>query len=300
MDNIIDENQTEEIEANKKITKKITEKMITFMICTVAFFLMQVSDKGSFYNDHSARNISALISTIMYVSLAISILSAIVFIGCVSSKTISEFINKQEYKLKKVIFNILDWGLILPICATLASFCFTFLFSFAMVDGTSMMPTVADNERVFVSYLDKIDRFDVIVANITAEDSDLSGFSKPQLQRYPQYYIKRVIGVPGDTLTWKKGVLTINGEVVNEYYFDQDTIDAHLNQYSPEFHGTFKYKENGELKLSTVIPEGYYFVMGDNRGNSTDSRIIGLVKKENIEGVVKFRMGTFFYKGVIK
>ena len=90
-----------------------------------------------------------------------------------------------------------------------------------------------------------------------------------------KYLIKRVIGLPGDTISIRDNTLYINGEVYIENYLDEGL-------------------EYDDFELSslgyTTIPEDMYFVMGDNREDSLDSREIGLIKKEEIIGKVSFRI----------
>lgn len=90
-----------------------------------------------------------------------------------------------------------------------------------------------------------------------------------------KYLIKRVIGLPGDTISIRDNTLYINGEVYIENYLDEGL-------------------EYDDFELSslgyTTIPEDMYFVMGDNREDSLDSREIGLIKKDDIIGKVSFRI----------
>ena len=96
--------------------------------------------------------------------------------------------------------------------------------------------------------------------------------------------VKRVIGLPGENVSYKNGKLYINNEEVIDN-FSSITHDFELSQL-----GFY------------IIPEGYYFVMGDNRGNSLDSRDfrVGLIKKENIVGNTIFRLFPFNKIGTIK
>lgn len=93
-----------------------------------------------------------------------------------------------------------------------------------------------------------------------------------------KYMIKRIIGLPGDSIEYKDNKLYINGEVTKEY-FETEGI---TNDFSLS-----------ELEYD-VIPDDYYFVMGDNRENSLDSRYYGLIKKDQILGKVQFRLWPIF------
>jgi signal peptidase I len=136
-----------------------------------------------------------------------------------------------------------------------------------VVEGTSMLPTLHEGERLVVNKLiyykiksfswGHLERGDVVVFWYP-KDPDKS-------------YVKRIIGLPGDTVEIKNGVVYVNGEVMNELY-----LDANYNQAS------------GNLERKKV-EDHYYFVMGDNRDNSSDSRLWGLVPEKYIYGKVFFR-----------
>lgn len=93
-----------------------------------------------------------------------------------------------------------------------------------------------------------------------------------------KYMIKRIVGLPGDYVEYKDNKLYINGEVTKEY-FDTEGTTADFSLSELEYN---------------VIPDGYYFVMGDNRENSLDSRYYGLVKRDQIVGKVQFRLWPIF------
>ena len=90
-----------------------------------------------------------------------------------------------------------------------------------------------------------------------------------------KYLIKRVIGLPGDSISIKNNKIYINGELYVEDYLEEDLV------YDDFELSSLGYEE---------IPEGMYFVLGDNRENSLDSREIGLVKEEDIIGKVSLRI----------
>lgn len=129
----------------------------------------------------------------------------------------------------------------------------TFLITPIRVEGSSMYNTLKDGEVLLLKKYDKsYHRFDVIVFN----------YNNDRL-------IKRIIGVPGDHIKYKNNKLYVNDVYVKESFLknNQKTYDFDLKDLG--------YDE---------IPKGFYFVLGDNRTNSTDSRFIGLVSEEEISG----------------
>lgn len=136
----------------------------------------------------------------------------------------------------------------------------TFLITPVMVNGSSMYPYLKDKEILILNKTNKdYKRFDVVVAE--AANTKI---------------IKRIIGLPGENIEYKNCKLYINGEEQADYVNECITNDFSLE----------------ELYGYVVIPEDYYFVMGDNRNKSSDSRDyrIGLIKKDQIQGKVIFRL----------
>ena len=130
------------------------------------------------------------------------------------------------------------------------------------VEGTSMLPRLHDGERIFVNKLiyyhwPKLERGDIVVFWFP-DDPDKS-------------YIKRIIGLPGELVEVREGRIRINGQELNEPYLDPQLNLSRMNQ------------------PPTVVKPHYYFVMGDNRDHSSDSRYWGLVPEKYIYGKALFR-----------
>ncbi|MDW0115010.1 signal peptidase I [Sporosarcina saromensis] len=147
-----------------------------------------------------------------------------------------------------------------------------FLFAPVLVSGQSMEPTFESENRVVISKIHKLDHFDLIVFHAPGSKED---------------YIKRVIGLPGDTVEMKDDKLFINGKEYEETYVQANKERIFENQ---------KLTEDFEV----TVPEGQLFVLGDNRRNSTDSRTIGCIDESAVVGKVGFRFYPFNSIGIPK
>ena len=142
----------------------------------------------------------------------------------------------------------------------------TFVVTPAIVDGESMNYTLEDGQLVlinkFIYNYKSINRYDIVVVNN---------------KKYNDKIIKRVIGLPGEKIEYKDDILYINDEVYdNKYNFDSNT------------------------DFVTKLGENEYFVMGDNRKKSADSRVFGNFKREDIVGKVSVRLFPFNKFGKIE
>lgn len=142
-------------------------------------------------------------------------------------------------------------------------FLMIYVVSITQVVGSSMKSTLIDGDVLILSKANyrffDIKRGDII--SLDYEDT--------------KYLIKRVIGLPGDTIEIKDNILYINGKMHEEEYLDED-----LN------YPDFSLKDLGY----DTIPEDMYLVLGDNREDSLDSREIGLISKDNINGKIVLRI----------
>ncbi len=174
-----------------------------------------------------------------------------------------------------------------------------FLWQPVKVDGHSMDPTLADGERLIVLDHTKINRFDIVVAKKT-EDGQTKEI------------VKRVIGMPGDTITYNDDTLYINGKEVDEKYldeykqaFDDDQLQDiyaynSLFQELAEKADAFTTDSDGNTEFTVKVPKGEYYLMGDDRIVSKDSREVGTFPKSSIVGEVKFRFWPLSKIGFIE
>lgn len=136
-----------------------------------------------------------------------------------------------------------------------------FIITPIKVVGPSMEETLLDGDIMILNKLayrtKKINRFDIVVVDYMGE-----------------LIIKRVVGLPGETLEYKDGTLYIDGD-----------------SYEEPFLSEFTYTE--DFVLDERIPNNYYFVIGDNRYDSKDSRVIGLINAKNIQGKASYVLYPF-------
>jgi signal peptidase I len=171
-----------------------------------------------------------------------------------------EAARKHLWQESRLLFRDLIFALML------LALVMVFIVQPVKVEGTSMLPYLHDGERIFVNklvYYDdyrwapKIYRGDIVVFWYPDDPS--------------KSYIKRVIGLPGDTVEMHDGRVNVNGRDLEETY-----LDPQLNM-------------SRQNRGPTPVKQGYYFVMGDNRDNSSDSRSWGLVPKKYIYGKALLR-----------
>lgn len=162
--------------------------------------------------------------------------------------------SKKHREKKERSKNIWGWVIAIGIAVAVAFLVRAFLFEIILVDGPSMQPTLHTDERLAVEKVSRYaglpERGDIIIVH------------------YPdgtnRNYVKRAIGLPGDTVEIKDSIVYINGEALSEDYINKEEPYADM--------------------AAVTVPEDSVFVMGDNRANSMDSRMVGPIKHEWIVG----------------
>ncbi|BFM07619.1 signal peptidase I [Halioxenophilus aromaticivorans] len=168
----------------------------------------------------------------------------------------------------------------------------SFLYEPFQIPSESMVPTLEVGDFILVNKYTYGIRLPVIRTKVfdvsEPKRGDVMVFFPPHKK---QYYIKRVIGLPGDTIMLDNNVLFVNGEKQPQQLLEQVAdglllYDVMTETLDGEPHDMRKLTRRGmgDGPQTWKVPEGHYFMMGDNRDNSSDSRVWGFVPEENIVG----------------
>ena len=173
-------------------------------------------------------------------------------------EVINEVDKEKDNKFIKFIKELIPYVIILVVVVLIR----TYLFTPIVVSGPSMQPTLNGGELMILNKLnDDYERFDVVVVDIGNED-----------------IIKRIIAMPGETISCESGIVYVNGRRQDEEYSQGITFNF------------------DKIKLG----DDEYFVMGDNREDSKDSRHLGPISKDNIKGSTKLVLFPFTKIGNIE
>lgn len=162
---------------------------------------------------------------------------------------------------RSTLATTINWARDLLISVVIAVVVILFVYQPVKVEGTSMMPALVDQERIFIN------KFVYKLGTSSVERGDMVVFWYPGDPT--KSYIKRVIGTPGDVVEVNDGVVVVNGQKLNETYVPDEYRDH--NSYA-----------------ATRIPDDEYFVLGDHRSSSNDSRTWGMVPRRYIYGKAVF------------
>lgn len=189
--------------------------------------------------------------------------------NCVdNTQILTENLENKESSGKIII----SWIIPIAVAAAIALLVRIFIGGATTVQGESMFPTLNNGDIVIVnkmpSYSSSFNRTDIVILDAPEEKDRL--------------YIKRIIGMPGETIEISDGKILVDGKWLREYYLNEPKT------------GIYVYSK-------WILKDDEYFVLGDNRipGKSNDSRIFGPIKANSIHGVAVFRIWPFTNAGVL-
>jgi signal peptidase I len=182
-------------------------------------------------------------------------------------------INGAENAARPALISAIAWFRDLMLSVLIAVLVILFLYRPVKVEGTSMMPTLLDQERLFINQFS----YKFGLGDIKQGDTVVFWYPEDPTKSY----IKRVIGLPGDTVEVRDGWVVVNGKKLEENYVP------------PEYRDDRPYP-------ATVVPVNDYFVLGDHRISSNDSRAWGFVPKNFIYGKAVFVFWPLDHVGSVR
>lgn len=175
----------------------------------------------------------------------------------------------KKYDPDSPLSSLLSWVETVILAVFVIILVFTFVLKIVVVVGRSMENTLFENDKLIISHM-----------FYTPSEGDIVVVDAQSME---EIIIKRVIGVPEDIveINYDNSMIKVNGKEINESYIKESMTDT----------GSFdkKFYDEKTKTYTYRVPEGYVFVMGDNRNHSTDSRAIGLIPQDEIVGRVIYR-----------
>jgi signal peptidase I len=186
------------------------------------------------------------------------------------SQARADLADEPPARTDSVFRSTLSWARDLAFSSLIAIVLIVFLYQPVRVEGPSMEPALADQERIFIN------KFTYKLGLGAIARGDTVVFIYPREPR--KSYIKRVIGLPGDRIRIVSGQVFVNGRALEEDYVAPENRDT----------ASWPPAATGDVPDEREVPAGQYFVLGDHRNSSSDSRAWGMVPRDNIFGKAVF------------
>ena len=186
--------------------------------------------------------------------------------------------EKKPHTLRSFINDVCDIAETLFIFLLVFYLAKAFIFDQAVVDGTSMVPTLEGGQKLIYSKIYTPEDNDIVIVDTSDEHGENLGL-----------IVKRVVATGGQTVDIRDGIVYVDGEQLDEQVYEEGstlTASHYVNTLTPP---------RDVHQYPVTVPEGYVFVMGDNRGISEDSRgaRVGFVPDEKVIGKVVLRYSPF-------
>lgn len=178
--------------------------------------------------------------------------------------------EKEKFSFKALLKELIVYAIIIVLCITVVP---KYVMQRSVVKGDSMETTLQENDSLFVQkvtrYFTNPDRYDIIVLH-----PDDTQIDSPDEDPKEVFYVKRIYGLPGETIQIVGNDILINGEKIDDPYESNVMVKG----------------DEGTAKEPITLKDNEFFVLGDNRAVSLDSREMGPIRKDQIQGTVLFRL----------
>jgi len=245
-------------------------RLIVILVATSLFVLFSQLDPNHAFNPVTSQ-VFTMLGFVVFVL-------AVVFLVSYIKTTPDQLAKRSFYLMTKRQNNLMEFLVVLPVLMLVFTLLNMFVFSFSPISGTSMEPNFHDSEAVVFTHVSKeYERFDVIILYVgTLNDP---------------YLIKRVIGLPGETVVIDDNEVYIDGVLLEQDFIDQDAVKTYCTG------------SNNVNYCEFDVPADSYFVLGDNRdgngvtgapsGYSIDSRTFGPIHRDDTYGKVVWTFSDF-------
>ena len=259
--NILDE-ETIEIDYTEQtlnVKFKLLRKIWVVFVSSILILITFLVDK---HDDFDVVLKSNIFMILLYTTMTLGV---IILVFTIKNK--NRYNEYKIFQIHKRLLDVFELLTIFPIFMALLTLSNVFMLSPSFIDGASMEPNYYDGDDILFWHLGvEYERFDVVILQAPNDN----------------YWIKRIIGLPGDTVVLDNGIVYVNGELINQDFLLDD--NGSIDDYTICRVGTSTYCEFN-------VPIGEYFVLGDNRSVSDDSRSVnlGYVSEDQLFGKVIFK-----------